>query len=609
MPAAIEDYALIGDCETAALVGRDGSIDWLCWPRFDSDACFAALLGNEDHGRWLLAPVGPVLRSSRQYRKHTLILETRHETETGAVVVIDFMPPRGAASDVVRLIRCERGSVCMRAELVVRFGYGASVPWVTRIAANTWQAIAGPDMVIWRTSFPMRGENLRSVGDFVIEAGQTHFFSLTYGPSHLPVPNAIDVEAALRDTEHSWVKWSAKGRHSGRWSEAVTRSLITLRALIYNPTGGMVAAPTTSLPEQLGGERNWDYRFCWLRDATLTLLALMNAGYYEEAKAWRDWLLRAVAGRPTQMQIMYGVAGERRLSEWEVSWLPGYQKAKPVRIGNAAHGQLQLDVFGELMDALYQARQGGLDSLDAAWEIQCELLKYLETAWEQPDYGIWEVRGDPRHFTYSKVMVWVAFDRAVKSVERFSVEGPVDHWRELRHRIHEQICRRGYDSRGNTFVQAYDCEEVDASLLLLPAVGFLPVDDSRVLGTIAAVEKHLLRDGFVMRYDTQAVEDGLPPGEGAFLACSFWLADVYAMCGRTAEASALFERLLALANDVGLLAEEYDVRKGRLVGNFPQAFSHLSLVGTAFNLSHSAKPAEQRSDNAVAIPSADRSQR
>jgi len=420
MPAPIEDYALIGDCETAALVGRNGSIDWLCWPRFDSDACFAALLGTEEHGRWLLAPADPVVRTSRQYRKHTLILETRFETRSGTVLVTDFMPPRGKASDVVRLVTCEQGTVNMRAELVIRFGYGANVPWVTRLAENTWQAVAGPDMVVWRTSFPMRGENLRSVASFPIAAGETHFFSLTYGASHLPAPASIDIAAALENTERFWVEWSAKGRHSGRWSEAVTRSLITLRALIYYPTGGMVAAPTTSLPEALGGARNWDYRYCWLRDATLTLLALMNAGYYEEAGAWRDWLLRAVAGKSTQMQIMYGVAGERRLSEWEVSWLPGYQGARPVRIGNAAHGQLQLDVFGELMDALYQARQGGLESLDAAWEIQLELLKSLEAVWEQPDCGIWEVRGPPCHFTYSKIMAWVAFDRAVKNVERFS---------------------------------------------------------------------------------------------------------------------------------------------------------------------------------------------
>lgn len=600
MPAPIEDYALIGDCETAALVGRNGSIDWLCWPRFDSDACFAALLGTEEHGRWLLAPADAVVRTSRQYRTHTLILETRFETRSGTVLVTDFMPPRGKASDVVRLVTCEQGTVNMRAELVIRFGYGANVPWVTRLAENTWQAVAGPDMVVWRTSFPMRGENLRSLASFPIAAGETHFFSLTYGASHLPAPAAIDVAAALENTERFWVEWSAKSRHSGRWSEAVTRSLITLRALIYYPTGGMVAAPTTSLPEALGGERNWDYRYCWLRDATLTLLAFMDAGYYEEAGAWRDWLLRAVAGKSTQMQIMYAVAGERRLSEWEVSWLPGYQGARPVRIGNAAHSQLQLDVFGELMDALYQARQGGLQSLDAAWQIQLGLLKSLESAWEQPDRGIWEVRGPPRHFTYSKVMAWVAFDRAVKNVERFSAPGPVEHWRALRDRIHEQVCTRGYDSTRNTFVQSYESSEIDASLLLLPAVGFLPASDERVLGTIAAVEQHLLREGLVMRYHTHGTEDGLPPGEGAFLACSFWLADAYAMCGRTAEAIALFERLLGLANDVGLLAEEYDIGARRLAGNFPQAFSHLSLVGTAFNLFHSAKPAEQRSENPVA---------
>jgi len=600
MPAPIEDYALIGDCETAALVSRDGSIDWLCWPRFDSDACFAALLGSEEHGRWLVAPADRALKVTRRYRKHTLVLETRFETGSGVVLVTDFMPQRRRASDIVRIVTCESGTVRMRVELVIRFGYGVTVPWVTRVAENAWRGIGGPDMVVWRTSFPMRGENLRSVADFEIAAGETHYASLSYGPSHLPDPGPIDMVASLRDTERFWTQWSAKGRHIGRWSEAVTRSLITLRALIYNPTGGMVAAPTTSLPEALGGERNWDYRFCWLRDATLTLLALTNAGYHEEASAWLEWLLRAVAGKPAQLQIMYGVAGERRLTEWELDWLPGYQGARPVRVGNAAHSQLQLDVFGELMDALYQARLAGIDSFDAAWQIQLQLLHHLESVWQQPDCGIWEVRGPLQHFTYSKVMAWVAFDRAVKCVEQFAVEGPVERWRALRAHIHDEICTHGYNELRNTFVQSYQSDLLDASLLLLPAVGFLPVDDNRVLGTIAAVEKHLMRDGFVMRYDTRSTEDGLPPGEGVFLACSFWLADAYAMCGRNEEAIALFERLSALANDVGLLAEEYDVRAGRLVGNFPQAFAHLSLVGTACNLFHSEKPAEQRSGARVA---------
>jgi len=600
MPLRIEDYALIGDLETAALVGRDGSIDWLCWPRFDSDACFAALLGDAEHGRWLLAAEDEQAKVTRRYRGDTLILETRFETESGAAVVIDFMPPRGKASDVIRIVVGERGEVRMHTELVIRFGYGASIPWVTRAAPDTWQAVAGPDMTLLHTTAPMHGENLKSVASFTVRAGESVPFALTYCASHLPPAPAPDIQHALADTEQFWHEWVSKCRRPGRWSPHVIRSLITLRALIYAPTGGIVAAPTTSLPEQLGGNRNWDYRYCWLRDATLTLLAFMNAGYYQEAEAWRQWLLRAVAGSPQQLQIMYGVAGERRLMEWKVPWLPGYEGAAPVRIGNEAHAQLQLDVFGEVMDALHQARQGGLAMLEAGWSVQCELLAHLESAWERPDYGIWEVRGPPQHFTHSKIMAWVAFDRAIKDAERYRLDGPIERWRELRERIHAQVCERGYDAERNCFVQSYGSKELDASLLLIAELGFLPPQDPRVHGTVRAIESTLLRDGWVLRYDTASTDDGLPPGEGVFLACSFWLANAYAMCDRIDDAQALFERLLALCNDVGLLAEEYDPRAGRQVGNFPQGFSHLSLVSTAFNLGHANKPVEQRSEAPIA---------
>jgi len=603
MPGRIEDYALIGDLETAALIGRDGSIDWLCWPRFDSDACFAALLGDAGHGRWLLGAADCGVEVTRRYREHTLILETRLQSEAGAALIIDFMPPRGKTSDVIRLVICERGELTLRTELVIRFGYGAIVPWVTRVARGQWQAIAGPDMLQLHTDVPMRGENLRSVSRFTIKQGERVSFVLTHCQSHLPPPMRPDVDKALADTEHFWREWVAKGQQEQPWPETAARSLITLRALIYAPTGGIVAAPTTSLPEKMGGVRNWDYRYCWLRDATLTLLAFMNAGHFEEADAWRQWLLRAIAGSPDQLQIMYGIAGERRLTEWEVSWLPGYENSAPVRIGNAAYSQLQLDVFGEVMDALHQARVGGIATLETGWSLQCQLLKHLATIWEQPDYGIWEVRGPPRHFIYSKVMAWVAFDRAIKDAQRYELDAPVDEWCRHRERIHQQVCERGYDWKRNCFVQSYGSTSLDASLLLIAQLGFLPADDERYLGTVRAIEASLLQDGFVQRYDTQATDDGLPPGEGVFLPCSFWLADAYAMCGRLEEAQALFERLLALSNDVGLLAEEYDPATARLVGNFPQAFSHLSLVATACNLAHAKKPAEQRSEASISSKS------
>ena len=595
MPTRIEDYALIGDCETAALVGCDGSIDWLCWPRFDSPACFAALLGGPEHGRWRVAPVEAHGRSRRRYRGDTLVLETTFETPDGEVAVIDFMPPRGSNSDLVRLVVGRRGRVRMHTELVLRFGYGSAIPWVSRLEDGALRAVAGPDMVLLRTNVAHHGEGLTTVADFDVAAGETAWFELTYAPSHLPPPPPLaDPVAALAETEAFWRQWADRCSYAGPWRDAVVRSLITLKALTYRPTGGIVAAPTTSLPEHVGGPRNWDYRFCWLRDATLTLLGLMDAGYMEEAEAWRAWLLRAAAGSPQQAQIMYGLGGERHLLEWEVPWLPGYEGSRPVRVGNAAHGQLQLDVFGEVMDALHQARRNGLGPDRDAWELERALVTHLESIWARPDEGIWEVRGGPQHFTHSKVMAWVAFDRAIKDAERYGLEAPVARWREVRERIHAEVCRRGYDAARGSFVQAYGSTQLDASLLLLPTVGFLPADDPRVRGTVAAIERELTVDGLVLRYDSAGTDDGLPAGEGAFLACSFWLVDAYVLLGRHDDAHRLFERLLALRNDVGLLAEEYDARAGRQLGNFPQAFSHLSLVGTAFNLAHAVRPAEQR---------------
>jgi GH15 family glucan-1,4-alpha-glucosidase len=595
MTCRIEDYALIGDCESAALVGRDGSIDWLCWPRFDSDACFAGLLGREEHGRWRIAPRDNGARVKRRYRGNTLILETRFETDEGTVVLVDFMPLRDNLPNVVRLVVGERGRVAMCTELVLRFGYGAIVPWVTRLDDGALRAIAGPDMVVLRTPVHLAGQNMRTVGEFTVAAGETVPFVVTYGSSHLPPPDPLDYQSALDATENFWTEWTKKCRPVGHCSDPVLRSLITLKALTYWPTGGIVAAPTTSLPEHLGGIRNWDYRFCWLRDATLTLLALMDAGFSDEAQWWRDWLLRAVAGSPDQVQIMYGIAGERRLTEWEVPWLPGYEGSAPVRIGNAAHGQLQLDVFGEVMDALHCARRNGLAASESGWAMQQAFLSHLERIWTEPDEGIWEVRGGRRHFIYSKVMAWVAFDRAIKSAEEFKLEGPVDRWRMLASEIHADVCRRGFDEELGSFVQSYGSKQLDASLLLLPELGFLPPDDPRVRGTLKAIEQRLLVDGFVMRYDTEATEDGLPPGEGAFLACSFWLVDAYILQNRWADARRMFDRLLALRNDVGLLSEEYDQGAGRLVGNFPQAFTHVALVNSAFNLTRAEKPAQARS--------------
>lgn len=599
MPLPIEDYALIGDCESAALVGRDGSIDWLCWPRFDSDACFAALLGDPSNGRWLIAPRVAHGRPTRRYHRNTLILETRFETDEGSARLIDFMPLRDASSNLVRIVVGESGTVRFRSELIIRFGYGKTVPWVSRLSGGGLSAISGPDMLVLDTPVETHGEGFRTISDFTVREGEQIPFVLSYGPSHMAPPSPVNWRWAFDRTERHWTQWAGQCSATGPWEEPVTRSLITLKALTYAPTGGIVAAPTTSLPEQIGGARNWDYRFCWLRDATLTLLALMDSSYFDEAASWRDWLVRAAAGSPDQMQIMYGIAGEHRLTEWEVPWLAGYEKSRPVRIGNAAHRQLQLDVYGEVMDALHQARRGGLPPNPFGWELQRALLNHLETLWREPDEGIWEVRGDRQHFTYSKVMAWVAFDRMIKSAQEFNLPGDIERWGRIRAEIHADVCARGFNPDKGCFVQSYGSTLLDASLLLLPVVGFLPANDPRMCATVAAIERELMVDGFVRRYDTRKTDDGLPPGEGAFLACSFWLADEYVLQGRMDEAQALFEQLLSLRNDVGLLSEEYDLRSRRLVGNFPQAFSHVALVNTAANLSRVIKPAEQRANHAA----------
>jgi GH15 family glucan-1,4-alpha-glucosidase len=591
MAAPIEDYALIGDTHTAALVSREGSIDWLCLPRFDSPACFAALLGDPGNGRWLLAPAGPVREVRRRYQGDTLVLETEYRTDDGVVRVIDCMPPRQWDPDVARVVEGIRGRVPMRMELTIRFDYGSIVPWVRHVD-GALHAIAGPDSVWLRTPVPVRGENLSTVADFTVAEGERAPFMLTWHASHRPAPRRIDPVQALSDAEAWWGEWASRITYQGGWQDAVLRSLLTLKALTYAPTGGIVAAPTTSLPEVLGGVRNWDYRYCWLRDSTFTLSALMLAGLRDEAKAWREWLLRAVAGEPRSMQILYGLGGERRITEQELGWLPGYQGARPVRVGNAAVEQFQLDVYGEVMDTLHLGRRIGLASDEVAWDLQRALLEFLESKWREPDEGIWEVRGPRRHFTHSKVMAWVALDRAVKAVELAGLHGPVDRWRALRREIHEEVCREGYDAGRDAFVQYYGADQLDASLLLIPLVGFLPADDPRVKGTVAAVQRELMVDGLVHRYppDGSTSVDGLPPGEGTFLACSFWLADNLALMGRRDEAVPLFERLLSLRNDVGLLAEEFDPSAGRQLGNFPQAFSHVALVNTAHYVSEGPRP-------------------
>lgn len=591
----IEDYAIIGDCGTAALIGRNGSVDWLCWPRFDSRACFAALLGDADNGRWLIAPRAKPTRITRRYLDDTLVLETTFDTQDGTITLVDFMPQRGVASDLVRLVKGVRGRVAMHVEFVVRLDYGSLVPWVTRLADGTLRAIAGPDMLVLRTPAPLRGENLKTVAEFTVEEGQTVPFVLSYGASYRDPPAPIDWQAALKDTISFWKDWSGRVEENGKYTSAVRRSLMVLKALTYAPTGGIVAAPTTSLPEELGGSRNWDYRYCWLRDATFTLLALMNSGYFDEAGQWRDWLLRAIAGAPSQMQIMYGITGTRRLDEWNVPWLKGYEGARPVRIGNAASSQLQLDIYGEIMDALHLARCGGLGGDKTAWALQVKLLEHLESIWQDPDEGIWEIRGPRQQFTFSKVMAWVAFDRAVKSAEKDKLDAPLEKWRKLRDKIHAEVCKKAYDSELGSFTQSYGSHQLDASLLLLALVGFLPPSDHRIEGTVRAIETSLMQNGLVRRYQTDQTDDGLPGSEGVFLACSFWLADTYLLLGRREDARRLFEHVLSLCNDVGLLSEEYDISKGRMLGNFPQALSHIGLINTAHNLMRRAKPAEQRS--------------
>jgi len=583
----IEDYALIGDLQTGALVSRYGAVDWLCFPRFDSGALFAALLGTPENGHWTIQPHGEFRPLSRRYRDDTLVLESELETDTGVVRLIDFMPPRETNPDLVRIVEGVRGRVDMRMELVLRFDYGSIVPWV-RTLEGTLVAIAGPDAVLLRTPVEQEGRDMRTYAEFSVAEGDRVPFVLRWFPSDQTPPEPIEPERALDETVAFWEEWAAICKFEGRWHDAVHRSLLTLKALTYAPTGGIVAAPTTSLPEWIGGVRNWDYRFCWLRDATLTLLALIRGGYVDEAGAWRDWLLRAIAGSPDDLQIMYGVGGERRLTEIELGWLGGYEGSRPVRIGNGASGQRQLDVYGEVVDALYQARRQGLAPSDDAWRLTCRLIDWLESGWQEPDEGIWEVRGPRRHFTHSKVMAWVAFDRAIKMVERIGRDGPVDRWKSIRREIRREVLEQGYDAERGTFVQFFGSDRLDASCLLIPLVGFLPATDERVVGTVRAIERDLVRGGFVERYradEENADVDGLPPGEGVFLPCSFWLAAVLHQQGRCAEAVALYDRLLALRNDVGLISEEYDPERGRLVGNFPQAFTHIGIVETAYTLS------------------------
>ena len=594
MSAPIESYALIGDTRTAALVGSDGAVEWLCLPRFDSPACFAALLGSKQHGRWQLAPATTVRRVRRRYRPDTLILESEFETDEGTVRLIDCMPPEGSRSRVLRMVEGVRGRVAMHMELAMRFGYGEQIPWVRRIA-ETLVATAGPHSLELRSPIETIGKDFTTTAEFRVSQGEHIPFLLTYFPSHEAPPPAVDGRAAIDATERWWQAWCARCRYGGRWRDAIMQSLVVLKALTYGPTGGIVAAPTTSLPEQPGGIRNWDYRFCWLRDATLTLYALLLAGYTTEAQAWREWLLRAAAGRPEDLQTLYGVMGERDLLERELAWLPGYEHSSPVRIGNAAADQLQLDVYGEIMDALYVGRAAGLESESPAWALQRVLVEFVESHWEQPDNGIWEFRGDRQHFTHSKVMAWVALDRAIKSVEHHGLHGPVERWRKVRARIHHQVCERGFDATRGTFVQAYGSKNLDASLLMIPLVGFLPATDPRVRGTIRAVESELMVGGLVTRYTTSRARDGLPPGEGTFLPCSFWLVDNLALTGQREKAERMFEHLLSLRNDLGLLSEEYDPANRRMLGNFPQALTHLSIVNSARNLIDSGGPAEHRS--------------
>lgn len=599
MADLIEDYAVIGNGETLALVSKSGSIDWLGFPRFDSPACFAALLGHSGNGRWLLAPKESST-VKRRYRSNTLIIETDFETSTGAVRITDFMARRSGSSDLFRLVKGLKGEVEMQTELTVRFDNGSVVPWASRRDDGRLQFIAGADRLLLETSVPLQGKDRRTLGSFAVSANQEVAFGLTWNHSFLEPPEPLNFGKMAEQESSFWNRWVSQVKECGDWTADVKRSLITLKALSHRLTGGIVAAGTTSLPEQIGGTRNWDYRYCWLRDATFTLYAFLTAGFLKEAAAWRSWLIRAIAGSPEDLQIMYGVAGERRLDEHEVDWLPGYEHSSPVRIGNAAAHQLQLDVFGEVIDALYVGRKAGLPADADSWDLECALLEHLETIWKKADAGIWEVRGPPRHFTHSKVMAWVAFDRAVRSIEEFGLKGPVERWRSLRDTIHEQVCDRGFNREKNCFVQHYDSDALDASLLLIPMVGFLSPEDRRIRGTVAAIEASLLQGGLVRRYHTTEGTDGLPPGEGAFLACSFWLVDNYVLQKRYSDAQRLFEFLLSLRNDVGLLAEEYDVKAKRQLGNFPQAFSHLALVNSAHNISTSHGPVHERSQQAKA---------
>jgi GH15 family glucan-1,4-alpha-glucosidase len=595
MALPIEDYGIIGDLHTAALVGRDGSIDWLCLPRFDSGACFAKLLGDESNGYWKIAPKGAGLAQHRHYRGDTLVLETEFTTDEGTVRIVDCMPIRQQHPEVIRVVEGVMGKVTMVMELVIRFDYGQVVPWVRRLDGLI-TATAGPDALSLFTPVETQGRDLSTIAEFTVSEGQRRQFSLSWFPANEEPPRPIDATYAVRDTELWWTDWSAQCTYAGEHKDAVMRSLITLKALTYAPTGGIVAAATTSLPETLGGVRNWDYRFCWLRDATLTLESLMRGGYYEEAMDWRNWLLRAAAGDPSQLQIMYGAGGERRLDEWEVDWLPGYENSTPVRIGNAAAGQFQLDVYGELMSALYESCHPANTSDESAWEFQTSLMDFLESGWREPDDGIWEVRGPRRHFTHSKVMAWVAMDRAIKSIEQYHVEGPIDRWRKIRQEIFDQVCNEGFNVDKGSFTQYYGSDNLDASLLMIPLVGFLPAHDARMRGTIEAIERELLQGGFVLRYNTDetAQVDGLAGREGAFLACSFWLSDCLSLLGRDHDARQMLDRLIGLRNDLGLLSEEYDPVAGRLVGNFPQAFSHVSLVNSASKHGGHEKPSSDR---------------
>jgi GH15 family glucan-1,4-alpha-glucosidase len=588
----IEDYALLSNLRTAALVSRAGSVDWLCLPRFDGDACFAGLLGGPEHGRWLIAPRGEPRRVERRYRPETLVLETTFETDEGVVRLIDFMPPGRDDTVLARIVEGLEGAVEIETELALRFEYGSAVPWMRRLD-HVWLAVVGPNAVRVETDVELKGKDFTSVGSATVAAGESLSFALTWFASHGEPPEPVDCARSLEETESFWREWSGQCTYRGEWAEPVRSSLRVLKGLIYEPTGGIVAAPTTSLPEWPGSTRNWDYRYCWLRDATLTLVALIDSGYLEEARGWREWLFRAAAGRPSDLQIMYGVAGERRLAEYEAWWLPGYEGSAPVRVGNAASEQMQLDVYGEIIDAFTTARAHGLEASDHAWRLSLNLLEFLEEAWRTPDAGIWEVRGPSRHFTHSKVMSWVAFDRAIRTTEEWGREGPVDHWRSIRDEIHADVCANGFDAELGSFVQSYGSRRLDASLLLIPLVDFLPVEDERVVGTIDAIGRLLSQDGLIARYEADEENvhvDGLPPGEGVFLPCSFWYAADLALLGRTEEARALYERLLGLRNDLGLISEEYDPEAGRMLGNFPQAFTHLAIVRCAYVLEHGRSP-------------------